>query len=596
MTLFGLVVVRVDLGTQLLFLDDGLLLVLARLACLLSRLVLVLAVVHDLANRRFCIWSYFDKVEIGVHGDAEGVFDAHDAYLLATWSNQADFRYSNALVDTGLSADGASYVVLNSFEEHPAPSDRKALHKAGPKADQDRHRVPVTGPLHRYGQWWELGLHLLSLTYAGTVAHASLAGMTEVPDIRELAEIPAVEVITRAAVMLMSAAAEKLGLSAEDPDDSPHRDLDEARRLITALAGLVTASAEYLGPHAGPVRDGLKTLQLAFRESSAVPDEARPGSGRETHRPRLVAVTTISAIERISSRPMTLTSPPLVRPKSRYSWVPAAAGWTVGVIATLSLLASVSPGDPVAHQGTARVRQRLHLQLPRHQLRVGVRAGAAGRRAGGPKAPRLVDPHPLHGRVDRLEHLRHRRRRRDLDAGNRRDDRSRLPHRRGRVPGTGPQGVLGEGPPRGADQGGRRAGGRDGGRNPRRLGPARTVPRHAGTRLPAGVRGEPRCRLRRRRRQRVRRPAPACLRQRHPRPVRRAGADGRRNRAVPVAALGERTHRRGRVSHPRPLGAVRQERLTRLLRHPTRQGRGVRAERTRGDHLPRRGGRVPCQW
>ncbi|HKV22174.1 MAG TPA: bifunctional lysylphosphatidylglycerol synthetase/lysine--tRNA ligase LysX, partial [Mycobacterium sp.] len=41
---------------------------------------------------------------------------------------------------------------------------------------------------------------------------------------------------------------------------------------------------------------------------------------------------------------MTLTSPPLVRPRSRYSWVPAAAGWTVGVIATLSLIASVSPG------------------------------------------------------------------------------------------------------------------------------------------------------------------------------------------------------------------------------------------------------------
>ncbi|MGB8391009.1 MAG: bifunctional lysylphosphatidylglycerol synthetase/lysine--tRNA ligase LysX [Mycobacterium sp.] len=31
------------------------------------------------------------------------------------------------------------------------------------------------------------------------------------------------------------------------------------------------------------------------------------------------------------------------RSKSRYRWVPAAAGWTVGVIATLSLLASVSP-------------------------------------------------------------------------------------------------------------------------------------------------------------------------------------------------------------------------------------------------------------
>jgi hypothetical protein len=135
-----------------------------------------------------------------------------------------------------------------------------------------------------------VGLHLLSLTYAGTVAHASLAGMTDVPassqsaaqpPVRELAEIPAVEVITRSAVMLMSAAAEKLGLSADDPEDSSHRDLDEARRLITALAGLVTASAEYLGPHAGPVRDGLKTLQLAFREASAAPDEPGQGPGEK---------------------------------------------------------------------------------------------------------------------------------------------------------------------------------------------------------------------------------------------------------------------------------------------------------------------------
>ena len=195
-----------------------------------------------------------------------------------------------------------------SSSRNPAPSalcrqNREALLKAGPKADQDRHRVPVTGPLHRCGQWWELGLHLLSLTYAGTVAHASLSGMTEVPErqppasgdldgpavsgdldgpaVRELAEIPAVEVITRSAVMLMSAAAEKLGLSAADPDDSPHRDLDEARRLITALAGMVTASAEYLGPHAGPLRDGLKSLQLAFRDASAAPEEPGKGPGEK---------------------------------------------------------------------------------------------------------------------------------------------------------------------------------------------------------------------------------------------------------------------------------------------------------------------------
>jgi hypothetical protein len=105
--------------------------------------------------------------------------------------------------------------------------------------------------------------------------------MSAAEPVRELAEIPAVEVITRSAVMLMSAAAEKLGLSHASPDDSPHRDLDEARRLITALAGLVTASAEYLGPHAGPVRDGLKSLQLAFREASVAPDEPGHGPGEK---------------------------------------------------------------------------------------------------------------------------------------------------------------------------------------------------------------------------------------------------------------------------------------------------------------------------
>ena len=129
---------------------------------------------------------------------------------------------------------------------------------------------------------------MLSLAYAGTVVHASLAGMTDNPasrssgpPARELADIPAVEVISRAALMLMSSAAEKWGLSSPDPDASEHRDLDEARRLITALAGLVTASAEYLGPHAGPIRDGLKSLQLAFREASAAPDEPGRGPGEK---------------------------------------------------------------------------------------------------------------------------------------------------------------------------------------------------------------------------------------------------------------------------------------------------------------------------
>ncbi|MBO0853930.1 MAG: recombinase RecA [Nocardia sp.] len=100
-------------------------------------------------------------------------------------------------------------------------------------------------------------------------------------DVRELAEIPAVEVISRAAVMLMSSAAEKLGLADDDPDASPRRDLDEARRVITALAGLITSSVEYLGPHAGPLREGLQSLQRAFRESSAHPDAPGAGPGEK---------------------------------------------------------------------------------------------------------------------------------------------------------------------------------------------------------------------------------------------------------------------------------------------------------------------------
>ena len=95
---------------------------------------------------------------------------------------------------------------------------------------------------------------------------------------RDLADIPAVEVITRAAVMLMSASAEKLGLA---PDEEPRLDLDEARRLITALAGLVAASQEFLGLHRQPLRDGLRTLQVAFREASAFPDAPGEGPGEK---------------------------------------------------------------------------------------------------------------------------------------------------------------------------------------------------------------------------------------------------------------------------------------------------------------------------
>src|ERR1700761_2895444 len=116
--LLGLVVVIVDLWSQLLLFDDGLLLVAAGFARLLRRLVFELAVVHDFADRRSGVWGNFDEVEIGVRGDAQCVFDPHNAYLLPSRPNQSDFRYANALVDAGLSADGASLCGLPDSDQH----------------------------------------------------------------------------------------------------------------------------------------------------------------------------------------------------------------------------------------------------------------------------------------------------------------------------------------------------------------------------------------------------------------------------------------------------------------------------------------------
>ena len=74
----------------------------------------------------------------------------------------------------------------------------------------------------------------------------------------------------------------KCGLS---PDTAGVRgvdlmDLDEARKLITALAALVTAAAPEIGnQHARSLRDGLRSLQLAFREASPFPDAPGEGPG-----------------------------------------------------------------------------------------------------------------------------------------------------------------------------------------------------------------------------------------------------------------------------------------------------------------------------
>ncbi|HET6699235.1 MAG TPA: DUF1844 domain-containing protein [Nocardioidaceae bacterium] len=96
---------------------------------------------------------------------------------------------------------------------------------------------------------------------------------------RDIADVPAVEIVSTAALHLMSAAAVNLGLAEDLPE---HVDLDEARTLIESLAGLVTAAAPRLGHHhAAPLRDGLRTLQLAFREASTIEDPPGEGPGEK---------------------------------------------------------------------------------------------------------------------------------------------------------------------------------------------------------------------------------------------------------------------------------------------------------------------------
>jgi len=104
--------------------------------------------------------------------------------------------------------------------------------------------------------------------------------MSDVADAaRDIADVGSVELITTVSVHLLSAAALRCGLAEEGEE---LKDLDEARTIINALAGLVTAAAPDLGDtHARVLRDGLRSVQLAFREASVVPDKPGDGPGEK---------------------------------------------------------------------------------------------------------------------------------------------------------------------------------------------------------------------------------------------------------------------------------------------------------------------------
>ena len=115
---------------------------------------------------------------------------------------------------------------------------------------------------------------MTSSTPSGTFGNADAQ-----PDdaARDLAEVSAVELVTTVSVHLLSAAALRCGLAEEE-----HKDLGEARIIINALAALIAGAAPDLGDrHARPLRDGLRSVQLAFREASPIPDAPGEGPGEK---------------------------------------------------------------------------------------------------------------------------------------------------------------------------------------------------------------------------------------------------------------------------------------------------------------------------
>ena len=151
---------------------------------------------------------------------------------------------------------------------------------------------PATCTVTRVGA----GLHLPPPIARGLVARGRVPDVSDQPseqppyspEARHLENIPSVEVISRAAVMLLSAGAERLGLADADPATSPHRDLDEARRLITALAGLVDGVRRVPGPARRAVARRAAVAAEGLPGGFGRAGRARQGTRREVHRSRLL--------------------------------------------------------------------------------------------------------------------------------------------------------------------------------------------------------------------------------------------------------------------------------------------------------------------
>jgi Domain of unknown function (DUF1844) len=92
----------------------------------------------------------------------------------------------------------------------------------------------------------------------------------------QLASVAAGDVVAEAALSLIALAYVRLGIPPEQ--HARFRDLDQARLLVDALGGILSATEGRLGAPEAGLRDALANLRMAFAEvaahAEAHPDDA----------------------------------------------------------------------------------------------------------------------------------------------------------------------------------------------------------------------------------------------------------------------------------------------------------------------------------
>src|SRR3954463_10116389 len=146
--LLGVVVVDADLRTELDLLDVDLALMLPSLLSLLLLLVPVLAVVHDLRDRRIRLGRDLDEVEVLPVGVLAGLVGGLDTELRAVVVDEPDVRDTDRIVDAGrVAVDGTLLL------DRPASGPQRQITKLGllllESLAKTQKRAACSGPSQR---------------------------------------------------------------------------------------------------------------------------------------------------------------------------------------------------------------------------------------------------------------------------------------------------------------------------------------------------------------------------------------------------------------------------------------------------------------